>query len=41
VFIQVQASVRITTLRSVCVGGIMIHWVETPLPSFYRLEGGG
>jgi hypothetical protein len=29
-FIQVRASVGIKILRSVCVGGIMTAWVETP-----------
>jgi hypothetical protein len=31
-FIQVRASMRIKTLRLVCVGCIMIPWAETPLP---------
>jgi hypothetical protein len=29
-FIKVRASMRIKTLRPVCVGCIMFHWVETP-----------
>jgi hypothetical protein len=29
-FIQVRASVRIKTLHLVCVGCIMIAWIETP-----------
>jgi hypothetical protein len=28
-FIQVRASMRIKTLRPVCVGCIMIRWIET------------
>jgi hypothetical protein len=29
-FIQVQASVMVKTLLPVCIGCIMIAWVETP-----------
>jgi hypothetical protein len=38
--IQVWASVRIKILRPVCIGCIIIRWIETPFyPSFYRLRG--
>jgi hypothetical protein len=29
-FIQVRASVKLKPLRHVCVGCIMISWIETP-----------
>jgi hypothetical protein len=40
-FIQVQASRRIIALRPVCVGCIMIVWVETPLPLLLYSKGVG
>jgi hypothetical protein len=39
-FIQVYASRRIISIRHVCVGCIMIVWVETPsTPLFVGKEG--
>jgi hypothetical protein len=39
-FIQVRAFVRIKTLHLVCIGCIMIHWVETPsTPPFIGFGG--
>jgi hypothetical protein len=39
-FIQVRASMRIKTLHVVCVGCIMIHWIETPSTPPFIGKGG-
>jgi hypothetical protein len=40
-FIQVHASVRIKIQRPMCVGCIIIRWVETPSTPPFIGEGGG